>query len=317
MFGLATTDTTFVCLPEEWLRAFKISFALDPDFQVARAPVPNASHGEILCRFFGRESIERIAWERVEEFKILRSRTKTRTGGKRSPTTINRELSILSKALTIAVKANVIRRNPCREVERFKTDNARTRFLTEEEEAELYRALGEHQMVKDVVTMALNTGMRQGEIFNLKWFDVDFKRGTINVRRTKTGKDRWVPMNSRLRLMLESLSRSSEHVFPSPKTGVALVDVKRQFDRARHASGLSDFRFHDLRHTAATRMADAGHSVITIAAVLGHSDIRMTSRYAHATDRATKAAVESLAGETWSSFGQDVPRGSSAIDVSR
>ncbi len=246
----------------------------------------DVSIGNILCDFFGSEPIEGITWERVEQFKSLRSRTKTRSGGKRSPTTINRELSILSKAFTIAVKANVIRRNPCREVERFKTDNARSRFLSDEEEARLYEALGDHQMVKNVVTMALNTGMRQGEIFKLKWFDVDFTRGSIHVRRTKTGRE-------------------------------ALIDVKRQFDKARTAAGLEDFRFHDLRHTAATRMADHGASAFTIAAILGHSDIRMTSRYTHATDRATKAAVESLSGQSWSSFGQDLPRAVSVVEVSR
>ena len=255
----------------------------------------DVSIGKVLCDFFEDEPIEQIAWERIEEFKNLRSRVKTRTGRKRSPTTINRELSVLSKALSIAVKANVIRRNPCREVERFKTDNARSRFLSDEEEARLYEALSEHLLTKNVVTMALHTGMRQGEIFKLKWFDVDFTRGTIHVLRTKSGKDRWVPMNSRLRVVLESLNRSNEYVFPSPKTNVALIDVKRQFDKAKRLAGLEDFRFHDLRHTAATRMADMGADVFTIAAILGHSDIRMTSRYTHATDRARRAAVESLA----------------------
>lgn len=103
-------------------------------------------------------------------------------------------------------------------------------------------------------------------------------------------------MNSWLRVLLEGLNRSHEYVFPSPKTGVALIDVKRQFDKAKREAGLEDFRFHDLRHTAATRMADLGADVFTIAAILGHSDIRMTSRYTHATDRARRVAVESLAG---------------------
>lgn len=271
--------------------------------------------GQVLCEFFGNEPIEQITWERIEQFKSLRSRKQTRSGGKRSPTTINRELSILSKALTIAVKANVIQRNPCREVERFKTDSARSRFLTEEEEAKLFEALGDHEMVKSVVTMALHTGMRQGEIFKLKWFDVDLTRGVIHVRRTKTGKDRFVPINSRLQGVLEKLNRSSEHVFPSPKTGVALIDVKRQFDRAKVLAGIADFRFHDLRHTAATRMADKGADVFTIAAILGHSDIRMTSRYTHATDRARRAAVESLAGVSKSRIGQVEVAGLTLVPV--
>ena len=272
--------------------------------------------GEVLCEFFEGESVEQITWERIEEFKTERSRVRTKTGSKRRPATINRELSILSKALTLAVKANVIRRNPCREVERFKVDNARSRFLTEEEETRLFEELADHQMVKDVVTMALHTGMRQGEIFNLRWFDVNPTRGTIHVRRTKTGKDRFVPINSRLRALLENLNRSSEHVFPSPKTGRALIDVKRQFDRAKVHAGIADFRFHDLRHTAATRMADNGADVFTIAAILGHSDIRMTSRYTHATDRARRAAVESLAGDFKSRIGQDSSTSLRLVDVS-
>ena len=272
--------------------------------------------GNAFCEFFGDEPIERITWERIEDFKTERSRVRTKTGEKRRPATINRELSVLSKALTLAVKANVIRRNPCREVDRFKVDNARSRFLSEEEEACLFEKLGDHQMVKDVVTVALNTGMRQGEIFNLCWFDVDLVRGAIHVRRTKTGKDRFVPINSRLRALLESLNRSNEHVFPSPKTGRALIDVKRQFDRAKVLAGIADFRFHDLRHTAATRMADNGADVFTIAAILGHSDIRMTSRYTHATDRARRAAVESLAGESKSRIGQDSTTSLRLVDVS-
>lgn len=77
--------------------------------------------GEVLCEFFGNEPIEELKWERIEEFKTERSRVRTKTGDKRRPATINRELSILSKALTLAVKANVIRRNPCREVERIQS----------------------------------------------------------------------------------------------------------------------------------------------------------------------------------------------------
>ena len=272
--------------------------------------------GEVLCEFFGNEPIEQIAWERIEEFKNERSRVRTKQGNKRRPATINRELSVLSKALTLAVKANVIRRNPCREVERLKVDNARTRFLTEDEEARLFEALGDHQMVKDIVTMALNTGMRQGEIFSLRWFDVDLTRGFVHVRQTKTGKDRFIPINSRLRILLEGLGRSSEHVFPSPKTNRALIDVKRQFDRAKMSAGIPDFRFHDLRHTAATRMADNGADVFTIAAILGHSDIRMTSRYTHATDRARKAAVESLVSGPMARFGQNSSTTLKVVDVS-
>ncbi len=126
--------------------------------------------------------------------------------------------------------------------------------------------------------------MRRGELFNLKWFDVDFARGVIHVRNTKTDRDRVVPMNEDVRQMLERQPKASGYVFPSPRTGERLVDIKYKFDEARKAAGISDFRFHDLQHTTATRLADAGENVVVIAELLGHGDIRTTKRYSHAME---------------------------------
>lgn len=105
-------------------------------------------------------------------------------------------------------------------------------------------------------------------------------------------------MNATVTELLQSLKRKSEYVFPSPKTGRKLYDVKRSFRRAVRKAGIKDFRFHDLRHTAATRMADAGADAFTLMKILGHSDIRMTSRYTHATDVAVRRAVENLDGKS-------------------
>ncbi len=142
--------------------------------------------------------------------------------------------------------------------------------------------------------MAINTGMRQGEIFNLTWFDVDLPRGVIHIRVSKNGKDRFVPINQTVRAMLEGLPHTSEYVFPSPKTKGRLIDVKRRFDLAKSDAGIKDFRFHDLRHTAATRMADCGADAFTLAAIFGWSDVGMALRYTHATDEAKRRAVENL-----------------------
>jgi len=138
--------------------------------------------------------------------------------------------------------------------------------------------------VKQIVTVALHTGMRRGEIFSLKWFDVDSVRRLLQIRESKSGKKRLVPMNITVKTLLSELKRKSEYVFPSPKTGGRLDNIKRSFRRAVAAAGIEDFRFHDLRHTAATRMADAGADAFTLMKILGHSDIRMTARYTHATD---------------------------------
>jgi len=94
--------------------------------------------------------------------------------------------------------------------------------------------------------------------------------------------------------MLEGLQQTSEYVFPSPKTEGRLIEVKRRFDLAKSDAGIRDLRFHGLRHTAATRMADCGADAFTLAAIFGWSDVRMALRYTHATDEAKRRAVENL-----------------------
>jgi integrase len=213
---------------------------------------------------------------------------------KRGPATVNRELAVLSAVLPLAVDDELIPSNPCRRVKPLRTDNQRSRYLSYDEEKRLLAALDGQDWLKNVVTMAIHTGMRRGEIFKLRWFDVDFSRGVIHVRDTKTAKDRDVPMSGAVREMLERQPKTGGHVFPSPKTGGQLVDIKRPFGLACDAAKIKDLRFHDLRHTAATRMADAGINVVVIAEILGHGDIRTTKRYAHAMDEAKREAVEKL-----------------------
>jgi integrase len=89
--------------------------------------------------------------------------------------------------------------------------------LSVDEEAKLFSALGENDLVKQIVTTALHTGMRRGEIFNLKWFDVDFNRQMIHVQESKSGKKRLIPVNETVKVLLGNLQRQSEFVFPSPK----------------------------------------------------------------------------------------------------
>jgi integrase len=117
--------------------------------------------------------------------------------------------------------------------------------------------------------------MTRSEIFNLRWFDLDMTRESVHVRESKNGKARAVPMNETIKALLQSLPKTSEHVFPSPKTGGRVVDVGRQFERAMREVGLSNFRFHDMRHTAASRMADRGVDPFTLAYnfwLTGYSD---------------------------------------------
>lgn len=262
----------------------------------------------LICRVlvpaFQNKTLRQITSPMIEVLKQELFNTPTKHGQKRSPATVNRHLSVLSKIFSLAEDAELVESNPCKRVRKFRLDNRRMRVLSTDEEMRLFSALGKNELVKQIVQTALHTGLRRGEIFDLKWFDIDFDRGLIQVRVSKSNRKRLVPMNETVRLLLSSLEKTSEFVFPSPKTNNRLNQIKRSFCNAVRKAEIADFRFHDLRHTAATRMADEGADVFTLMNILGHSDIRMTARYTHATDAALRRAVANL--DVFSQFSNEL-----------
>ncbi len=137
--------------------------------------------------------------------------------------------------------------------------------------------------LRPIVQIALNTAMRLREILYLKWCNVDFNRNIIVVTKTKSKKNRNVPMNRLVTETLQGIERKSEYVFCDHKTGEPYHSVKTTFGKALKRAGLIGVRFHDLRHTAATMMVMNGVDLATVKEILGHSDIEMTMRYAHPT----------------------------------
>jgi integrase len=148
--------------------------------------------------------------------------------------------------------------------------------------------------------------MRRGEILKLTWEDVDFRSGTLYVAEAKNGDPRHVPMSNRLRAMLSALPRNirGKHLFTGMpkikktvqigKPGEPFRDVDTSFENACEKAGITDFRFHDLRHTAASHMAMAGVPLKTIGEILGHKTAAMTERYSHLSPGHKKNAVELL-----------------------
>jgi integrase len=179
----------------------------------------------VLVEFFGKRTLRNIRADLIEEFKQRRLATTVKVQGKnpdpdrkprpRSPSTVNRELSILSKIFSMAFEVELVDENPCRRVKKLRMNNLCGHCLTTEEEEALFKALGESQWVSNIVLFALHTGMRRGEIFNLRWFDVDMARETVHVRQSKNGKARAVPMNETIKDLLQHIPKTSEHVFPS------------------------------------------------------------------------------------------------------
>lgn len=158
----------------------------------------------------------------IEKYKSERGKSVTVRGNVRAKATVNRELQLLSRIFTLAMRNKELRANPCVEVEQFKGEVRRNRYLPPDEEERLMAELtGRRTHLRLIVLIALNTGMRRGEILRLKRQDVDFHRSLIHVTQTKIDEDRDVPMNSLLmnKLMEHCESLTKDYLFIWPKTG--------------------------------------------------------------------------------------------------
>jgi integrase len=176
----------------------------------------------------------------------------------------------------------------------FKEKAIHLRYLEKEEIRRLVENC--NPALKSAVILAVNTGMRHGEIFNLKWHDIDFKRDVICLLETKSGQKREVPMNELVKNELIKVRKhpKSPYVF-CHHDGQKVKDVRKSFWTALKKSGIKDFRFHDLRHTAASQLVMAGVDLNTVREILGHKTIEMTLRYAHLSPNHKKRAVDILA----------------------
>ena len=186
--------------------------------------------------------------------------------------------------------------NPAKPIKMLKENNRRVRFLTEEEIERLLSSCSGY--LNDVVHVALNTGMRKGEILGLRWEHVDFNLGMIHVADRKNSESRDIPMNEILVETFEALEGRAdpgqESVFFNPKTGKPYDDVKKSFRAALNEAGINDFRFHDLRHTFASHLVMNGCDLMTLKELLGHKDISMTMRYAHLSPDHKRLAVKKM-----------------------
>ncbi len=248
--------------------------------------------GKVLNRYFGSLRLDEITPFAIERFKRERREGQTIRGQQRSPQSVNLELTLLSTVLQMAADHGLILTNPCRKVKRLKVDNQRERYLTDEEEKRLMAWLSEHRpYLKAIVLTALHTGMRRGEILSLRWAEVDLERNVIHVTKTKTKRNRAIPVNSLLRAVLlqqQRVTGRDEHVFE-------IRDCKRSFTHACTKVKINDFRFHDLRHTAATRMGDLGATQFELQQIFGWTNPQMAARYTHATGDGMRRAMELLA----------------------
>jgi integrase len=207
------------------------------------------------------------------------------------PATVNREAGVLRHMFTKAIEWELVIENPARHIRKLHAENKRLRFLDAEEISSLLEAADKY--LYPILLVALNTGMRRGELFKLQWKDIDFRNQLVRIADSKNGESREIPMNRTLEDTLRGIPRRLDLVFVFPgKTGRGITDIKKRFKTAREAAQIEDFRFHDLRHTFASHLVMGGVDLATVKELLGHKRIEMTLRYAHLAPEHKRAAVQ-------------------------
>lgn len=227
--------------------------------------------------------------------------------------TINRELAALSSAINYCnrefdwqlpnpVKGRLLKEPPGRE-----------RYLSRAEVACLIQHARQRrhgELLADFIEIAVNTGCRRGELYNLEWNRVDLTRGresiSLRAEHTKSGKPRTVPLNEPAVMAIKRRANwRSENAPGSPwvfarASGKRIGCIRNGFAKACEAAGIHDFRMHDLRHTAASWLVSDGVPLEVVKDLLGHSTIVMTQRYAHLAPHRVREAVNLMGGTSQS-----------------
>jgi integrase len=242
-----------------------------------------------LLPFFRGMYLNDITARDIEAYRGAR----LRDGVKRA--TVNRERAMLSGIFDLARAWKIYHGdNPLSDVKKFREEGIQIHPLEPEEARRLIDACAPR--LRPIVILALHTGARRNEILELKWEDIDFEKGFVLFRKTKNKKIRSVEMNETVFHTLKRVEKKGPYVFMSSRKGFGGPSrtIQKPYAQAVEAAGLGPTRFHDLRHTCATRLIEAGVDLVTVKEILGHSSIQTTMRYVHPSAANRRRAVEIL-----------------------
>jgi len=250
-----------------------------------------------------RKVKERLAPEEGKRRgKVIEKVVETRR--QRNGATVNRYLAAFSHCLSVATNEwEWLEVSPMPKVKKLKEARGRVRFLDDDERARLLAACQENKnpYLYAICILALSTGMRQSEIMNLTWADIDFSNRRIILEETKNGERRAAPLVGKAYELLEELRKSKVRridtnlVFPGIQAmNRGPASIRTAFLFAVKKAKIENFKFHDLRHSAASYLAMNGATLAEIAAVLGHKTLAMVKRYAHLSDTHVSSVVESM-----------------------
>jgi integrase len=217
----------------------------------------------------------------------------TKRAGEVSSYSVQKEINSLKHMLSLSVEWEIIPLSPAHGVKVPKAPAGRIRYLQPTELRTLLETCPE--WLRPIVALAVSTGMRRGEILGLRWLDVDFTNRRVMLPQTKNGEGRIVYLNETAAAALRAVpfdkkTVSTDRLFQ--KLEPEWVSVA--FQRACKAAKILDFRFHDLRHTAASWLRMNGSDIHTVAQLLGHKDLRMAARYQHLSPAYLGDAVKGL-----------------------
>jgi integrase len=216
----------------------------------------------------------------------------------RAPATVNRMKAALSALYKYAARKGYTTRNPARQVAAHPEQNKRIRFLSEEERAQLLLTCHQSTWPKLylLVITAIMTGARKGELKSLRWEQIDFENRRAELPRTKNDQPRTLSFP---RAVIEEMMRfrtPAGLLFESTDRPGRSFDEKKVWHRALADAGVTNFRFHDLRHSAASYLAMGGATLLEIADVLGHKNLQTTKRYAHLDAKHKQQVTDRILG---------------------
>ena len=253
-----------------------------------------------LVPFFGGKILSEI---RPQDIEAFRGQRKKQNGNPASVQTVNHYHIALKHCLNVAIRRELLQSNPASKVPLPNPENERYRVLSDEEWSKLYQAAKPH--LRPVLLTAYQLGQRFSEIVGLTWDRVDIKRGFITLRSldTKTKTARQVPMTPDVKVTLQRLAKvrtlttaateaASRHVFTYQ--GKPLQRISRSFKTALKDAGITDFRFHDLRHCASTNLRRAGVDTATAMKIVGHKSEKMWKRYNAIEERDLTQAAQKV-----------------------
>lgn len=193
-----------------------------------------------------------------------------------SPSTVRREMTLLRSAVGHAIGAAAV--NVVAQVKRPKADDQRERRLQHGEWQALLDACdaGRNTLIRPLIVLVVETGMRRGELLSMQWRHIDLQRCTVFLPKTKNGHARTVPLSPSAVDVLSSLPRTDDRCIP-----LSGDCVRQGFERVRRRAGSDDLRFHDLRHECISRLVERGLTLFEVQQVSGHRTLQMLQRYVH------------------------------------